>query len=126
MRRILFCLSIACFTLLSRSHAQPIVPQLERRVMIMENPPVASCHASTIVALGKDKLMAAWFGGSREGNKDVTIWIAVNENGKWGPAKEIANGVVNDTLRYPCWNPVLFKTKAGRLFLFYKVGPNPR
>lgn len=126
MRPRFFCLSIALLFTFLQSHAQPIVPQLERRVMIMENPPTAACHASTIVSLGKDRLMASWFGGTREGNKDVSIWIAVNEDGKWGEAREIANGVVNDTLRYPCWNPVLFKTKAGKLFLFYKVGPNPR
>lgn len=127
MRRSLFCLSAALSLLSLQSRAQqPIVPRLERRVMIMETPATTNCHASTIVALGKGKLMASWFGGSREGNKDVSIWIAVNENGKWGEAREIANGVINDTLRYPCWNPVLFKTKAGKLFLYYKVGPNPR
>jgi predicted neuraminidase len=37
-----------------------------------------------------------------------------------------ANGVVNDTLRFPSWNPVLFQPSKGKLFLFYKVGPNPR
>ncbi|RPD41967.1 sialidase family protein [Chitinophaga barathri] len=126
MSRSLFFLCIACFTVFARGYAQPIVPQLDKRVMIMENPPMAACHASTIVDLGKGKLMAAWFGGSREGNKDVTIWTALNENGKWSEIKEITNGVINDTLRYPCWNPVLFKTKAGKLFLYYKVGPNPR
>jgi predicted neuraminidase len=29
-------------------------------------------------------------------------------------------------LRYPAWNPVLFEESKGKLFLFYKVGPNPR
>jgi len=52
--------------------------------------------------------------------------LTTNEKGKWSEAKQIANGIINDTLRYPCWNPVLFKTKAGKLLLFYKVGKNPR
>lgn len=127
MRRSLFFLSLSCFPLYASAQAQqPVVPQLDKRVLIMETPVTNNCHASTIVALGREKYMAAWFGGTKEGNKDVNVYISVNEKGKWGPATEIANGVINDTLRYPCWNPVLFKTRAGKLFLFYKVGPNPR
>ena len=99
---------------------------LIRSENILQKPPFAECHASTIVALSNGKLMASWFGGTRESNPDVTIWIAFYENGHWGDPLSIADGIINDTLRYPCWNPVLFKTKAGKLFLFYKVGENPR
>eukprot|EP00744_Colponema_vietnamica_P020992 GILI01029913.1.p1 GENE.GILI01029913.1~~GILI01029913.1.p1 ORF type:complete len:343 (+),score=-36.65 GILI01029913.1:226-1254(+) len=88
--------------------------------------PTPACHASTIVELSKNTFMASWFGGKYESSPDVGIWIATNEKGKWSEAKQIANGIINDTLRYPCWNPVLFKTKAGKLLLFYKVGKNPR
>src|SRR5690606_2841870 len=90
------------------------------------NPPFESCHASTIVSLKGNRLMAAWFAGKHEGSSDVGIWTAVYEKGKWGAPKEVANGIINDTLRYPCWNPVLFRTSAGKLFLFYKVGRSPR
>jgi predicted neuraminidase len=38
---------------------------------------------------------------------------------------EVANGVQNESLRYPTWNPVLFKMPKGELILFYKVGPTP-
>lgn len=93
---------------------------------MMQAPPFKECHASTIVELSKGKLMASWFGGTRESNPDVTIWISTYENGRWSTPLSIADGIQNDTLRYPCWNPVLFKTKAGKLFLFYKVGKNPR
>lgn len=110
----------------SDTSAQSIGALLDKRVMILTDPPFQSCHASTITAISKNKLMAAWFAGKQEGSNDVGIWIAVNEDGKWGAPKEIANGIINDTLRYPCWNPVLFKTKAGKLFLFYKAGKNPR
>lgn len=114
-----------CFVL--NTSAQSIAALLDKRVMIVaDSPPFEACHASTITSIGKGRLMAAWFAGKHEGSKDVGIWIAVNENEKWSKPKEIANGVINDTLRYPCWNPVLFRTKAGKLFLFYKVGPNPR
>ena len=92
---------------------------------IFENPPFKECHASTIVELSAGKYMAAWFAGTRERDPDVTIWISNYENGQWSGTEEIATGIINDTLRYPCWNPVLFKAREGKLFLFYKVGPSP-
>jgi predicted neuraminidase len=93
--------------------------------LIFKAPPFAQCHASTIVEVTPDKFMVAAFGGTNEGNKDVCIWLSTRENGEWGKPAKMAEGIVNDTLRYPCWNPVLFKTKEGTLFLFYKVGPSP-
>jgi len=100
--------------------------RIVRSELIVTDAPFAQCHASTLVELTKDRLMAAWFGGSREGAKDVCIWTSVYHNGKWGQPVKMADGMVNDTLRYPCWNPVLFKNSAGKLFLFYKIGPSPR
>jgi predicted neuraminidase len=38
----------------------------------------------------------------------------------------VAHGFQHDSLRFPTWNPVLFKPAGGPLMLFYKVGPNPR
>lgn len=93
---------------------------------VFENPPYAECHASTIVELSEGKFMAAWFAGTEEKNPDVTIWYSNYANGQWSAIQEIATGIINDTLRYPCWNPVLFKAREGKLFLFYKVGPTPR
>lgn len=93
---------------------------------IFEQAPFEACHASTLVELKKGKMMAAWFGGKHEGSKDVCIWTATRENGKWNVPIQIADGIVNDSLRYPCWNPVLFKAKDGTLYLHYKIGPNPR
>lgn len=83
------------------------------------------CHASTIAASG-DNLIAAWFGGTHEKNKDVGIWTSIQSGDHWSEPMEVANGVQNDTLRYPCWNPVLFQPEDGPLMLFYKVGPSPR
>jgi len=33
---------------------------------------------------------------------------------------------MDDSLRFPCWNPVFFRSDDNLLSLFYKVGPNPR
>ena len=93
---------------------------------IFEKAPFEACHASTLVDLGKGKIMAAWFGGKHEGSKDVAIWSSIKTGTQWSQPIEIANGIINDTSRFACWNPVLFKTKNGILFLHYKVGANPR
>jgi predicted neuraminidase len=92
-------------------------------IFASEDVPFPSCHASTIIQNGKE-MMAAWFGGTAERNPDVGIWISRNIDGKWTKPSEVADGVQNDTLRYPSWNPVLYN--AGReILLFYKVGPSP-
>jgi len=92
---------------------------------IYEEAPFPSCHASTI-AESQDGLVAACFGGRDEGESDVGIWISRNDGQGWSDVVEIANGIQNESLRYPCWNPVLFQPNDGPLMLFYKVGPNPR
>lgn len=100
--------------------------ELIKSEFVFNNPPTPACHASTIVELSNNTFIASWFGGKYESSPDVGIWIAINEKGQWKQPKMLVDGVVNDTLRFPCWNPVLFKTKAGKLLLFYKVGKNPR
>jgi predicted neuraminidase len=83
-----------------------------------------SCHASTIVET-TGGLVAAWFGGSDEGNDDVGIWLARHDGARWSAPVEVANGIDTDGRRYPCWNPVLHAPGDGSLVLFYKVGPSP-
>ena len=92
---------------------------------IFESAPFASAHASTIVET-RDGLVAAWFGGTREGASDVGIWTSRRAAGKWSPPVEVATGAQPDGSRFPTWNPVLFELRQGELTLFYKVGPNPR
>ena len=95
-----------------------------RSDFIYDEAPFPSCHASTIVELAEKKLLAAWFGGSDEGNPDVGIWIARHDDAGWSTPTEVADGV-EDGQRFPCWNPVLFRSPNGALILFYKVGPSP-
>jgi predicted neuraminidase len=89
-------------------------------VFIFEKAPFASCHASTIVEAAPGKFLAAWFGGTDEGKKDVKIWLARFDGTKW-----TAPQVAAQEPGFPCWNPVLFRSRAKTVFLFYKAGPNP-
>jgi len=84
--------------------------------------PFPSAHASTLVELKNGDILSAWFGGEHEGANDVAIWAARRTGpNTWSPPVEVVRepGV-------PCWNPVLFKTHDGKLWLYYKFGPNVR
>lgn len=91
---------------------------------VFENAPFPECHASTIVETN-GRMVVAWFGGTREKDPDVGIWLSRLDGGKWSAPVEVANGVESPEKRYPCWNPVLFQPRRGPLMLFYKVGPSP-
>jgi len=91
---------------------------------IFQKVPFASSHASTIVETPKG-LVSAFFAGSDEGNKDVGIWMSRNIQGRWTAPVQVADGIQNKKVQYPCWNPVLFQMPQGELILFYKVGPKP-
>jgi predicted neuraminidase len=82
--------------------------------------PFPESHASTLVELKRGEILAAWFGGTREGATDVAIWGARRDASGWSKPFEL----VRET-GMPCWNPVLFHTADGRLWLYYKFGPNP-
>jgi alpha-L-rhamnosidase len=92
---------------------------------IYDTAPFPSCHASTI-AETPNGLIAAWFGGTYERHPDVCIYTSSKVDDVWTEPKLVADGIENDTLRYPTWNPVLYQIPDGDLLLFYKVGPNPR
>jgi predicted neuraminidase len=92
---------------------------------IFETAPFSSAHASTIVET-TNGLVAAWFGGTREGAADVGIWLSRRVDGRWTVPVEVATGTGPDGMRYPSWNPVLFDVPGKGLLLFYKVGPSPQ
>ncbi len=87
---------------------------------IFTSAPFASCHASSIVELRNGDLLAAWFGGSAESRPDVAIWGARRSGGQWSPPVEMAR-----ERNIATYNPVLFYTRDGRLWLYYKFGPGP-
>ena len=77
-------------------------------------------HASTVVELEGGDVLAAWFAGSKEGAPDVAIYGARLHSGAWSAPRELARAD-----HVACWNPVLFHTRDGRLWLYYKYGNSP-
>jgi predicted neuraminidase len=106
-----FLLVIGC---LAPALAEP--PFLQQDIFTAA--PFASCHASTLVELRDGSLLAAWFGGTGEGQPDVAIWAARHTAAGWSAPYLLVRepGVA-------AWNPVLFHAAGGRLWLYYKFGP---
>jgi predicted neuraminidase/cyclophilin family peptidyl-prolyl cis-trans isomerase len=102
---------------------RPVSPVILRED-IFTTAPFAQCHASTVVETPSG-LVAAWFGGTAEGNPDVGIWLSRKTAAGWAPPGEVARGAGPDGAPEPCWNPVLFRPEGGPLLLFYKVGSSP-
>jgi len=99
-------------------------PGLISSEFIFDTAPFPSCHASTLVET-RGVLVAAWFGGTREGAADVSIWTSRKENGKWLAPVIVSDGDQPDGKHFPHWNPVLFRPRNGPLMLFYKIGSSP-
>jgi alpha-L-rhamnosidase len=117
---------ITCCFLSNNIHAQSKIWKkgIVTEEFIFDKAPFPQSHAATIAETPKG-LVAAWFGGTKERNPDVEIWVSRRVNNKWTKPVSVANGIQNDTLRYPTWNPVLYQVPGGELLLFYKVGPSP-
>lgn len=91
-----------------------------KQTFIYESAPFPECHASTIVETAPGEFFAAWFGGTREGAKDVAIWGARLKDGQWEAPVEIVR-----EKNFSTYNPVLFHTKDKKLWLYYKFGLSP-
>jgi len=90
---------------------------------IYEKAAFPQAHAATI-AETPEWIITAWFGGAYEGSKDVCIYTSRQVQGKWTHPVMVADGILNDSVRYACYNPVLYYAPNGELLLFYKIGPN--
>lgn len=91
---------------------------------LYEKAPFPSCHSATL-AETPTGLVAAYFGGTKERNPDVEIYVSRQVDGKWLAPVSVANGIQKDGPRLPTWNPVLYQVPGGDLLLFYKIGPKP-
>lgn len=127
MCKKVFCIAailILAFALSGQAQLKLWQHGIKTDEFIFEKATYPECHAATI-AETKRGLVAAWFGGTKERNPDVCIWVSRYVNGKWTEGVNVANGIQNDSLRYACWNPVLYQVPGGDLLLFYKIGPSP-
>jgi len=109
------------------SPSSPAAPvgDLEAETFLVSSESPPSVHAPTAVELGDGRIRAFWYGGSREGAKDVTIYTAVFDpsSSNWG-TQEIATTraeTARDLGRYvkKLGNPVAARDARGRLWLFY-------
>lgn len=119
---------IFAIVLLSFLACKSYEPMILSKQNIFENVQVSfkQCHASSIHQLDKDSFITTWFAGTHESNPDVCIWTSIYKNGTWSTPKKVADGYFNETL-YPTWNPVFYQhPNSDTLFLYYKIGPNPR
>ena len=82
------------------------------------------CHSATIAETTKGDLVATYFGGTKERNPDVCIWVSrkVKGSNEWTKPQMVADGIINDTLRKACWNPVVYQIPQGDLVIYFKIG----
>ncbi|MEJ5995018.1 sialidase family protein [Pedobacter sp. Du54] len=95
-----------------------------KQEFLYEKASFPSCHSATLVETPTG-LVAAYFGGTKERDPDVEIYISRMVKGKWLAPVSAADGVQKDGTRLPTWNPVLYQVPKGDLILFYKIGPKP-
>lgn len=115
-------------------------PAVVESQFLYEEASFPECHSPSIIQLRNGDLLTTYFGGTKERNPDVCIWISRKAKGEteWQVPQLVADGVYCEGVRSAfneedikggltrkaCWNPVLFETPEGELLLFYKIGSN--
>ncbi len=79
--------------------------------------PFAECHASTVVQTKGGALLCACFGGTKEKDPDVSVWLSRFDGKAWAKPERAAK--VKEMAH---WNPVLFRDADDVISLFFKVG----
>lgn len=82
-------------------------------------------HVGSICELPQGRLAASWYGGTREGARDVAVFLSIKgpEKASWSRPKMIVDRVSasRELSRYvkKVGNPLLFSGPGGRLWLVY-------
>lgn len=125
IKKYLF-LNALVFSFLAQGLAQVSNPWRKAIVVdefLYNEAPFPQCHSATIAETPYG-MVASFFGGTKERNPDVCIYVCRQVNGAWTAPQKVADGVMPDK-RYPTWNPVLYQVPGGDLLLYYKIGANP-
>lgn len=85
----------------------------------------ASVHSPSAVEISRGRLYAVWYGGSREGARDVAIWSALYDPASrtWSRERRISTreetGLALGRYVKKLGNVVIARGEDGRLWLFY-------
>ena len=78
-----------------KSQTSNLKPQILTDEFLYKDAPFPSCHSATIVETQKGDLVATFFGGTKERNPDVSIWVCRKPKGEkdWTAPVMVADGV---------------------------------
>jgi len=109
----------------------PSAPAVDGKPFMVEefinpDPGKGMVHVGSICELPDGRLIAAWYGGTREGAKDVAIFLALKDPGhltRWSKPKRVVDRVSasRELYRYikKVGNPVIFAGSGDHLYLVY-------
>ena len=124
MRQWLLFLAITSFPLTvlaqdadNQASDDPIQDLPVKDFIFGDDQPFPQCHASTVLRRPDGHFLVAWFGGTKEKDDDVGIWLSQGKPQQWSPPREVAK-IRQD----PHWNPVLFQAPDHTVYLYFKVG----
>ena len=109
----------------------PSTPVVDGKPFMVEEfinaePGKGMVHVGSICQLPDGRLVAAWYGGTREGAKDVAIFFAIKDPGhptRWSKPKRLVDrmSASRELYRYikKVGNPVIFAGSGEHLWLVY-------
>lgn len=124
MKKIIGLLSLFLFAGSVNAQVEKWQKGVLKEEFIYDKASFPSCHSATIAETPAG-LVVSFFGGTKERNPDVEIYVSRQVDGKWTAPYSVANGIQPSGPRLPTWNPVLYQVPGGKLLLFYKIGPKP-
>ncbi len=109
----------------------PSTPVVDDKPFMVEefinpDPGKGMVHVGSICELPDGRLIAAWYGGTREGAKDVAIFLAIKDPGhptRWSKPKRVVDRISasRELYRYikKVGNPIIFAGSGDHLWLVY-------
>lgn len=91
-------------------------PEFQTELIFAPTPGLPMNHASSVLVLPDGEVLCAWYAGSREGARDVKIYLSRRDTeiGRWSAPRVIA-----DTPNRSEGNPALYLDEQGTLWLYF-------